>query len=298
MTNLEIEAFQAIMHYGNISTAAEFLFISQPALSMRIRNLENELGCELFIRRRGIRNIELTEAGKRFVPLAERWHSFWSDIQMLPVSQGIIPFRVSSLNSISCALLPKVLSNFIKIDPDISLQTEDLASLSAYDAIESRLIDFALVVDKRYSIQAINNPLFTEPLFFVCNKESALPDIVAPSALDTHNELYCPWFLEFEQWHRLWFGRDAKPQIQIQILHLLLYFLQTPDAWSIVPASLYEMLRPLPYITKKSMTVEIPNRTISYLTPEGSKSHHLETFLDCLYQELKQAENNGILKLC
>lgn len=297
MTNYEIEAFQAIMNYGSISKAAEYLYISQPALSLRIRNLENELGCELFIRRKGIRNIELTDAGKRFVQLADRWNSFWTEVHTLPTSQGIAPFRVSSLNSISCALLPHVFSSFIKTHPDISLQTEDLASLASFDAIESKLIDFALIVDKRYSIQAISKPLFTEPLYLICNADSKLPDIVAPSDLDPHHELYSPWFLEFEQWHRLWFGRDAKPHIQVQILHLLRYFLQTPNAWSIVPASLYEMLRPLPNIVQKPMTIEIPNRTTSYLIPEGPKSLHTESFLKCLYEELALAEKRGVLTL-
>ena len=73
MTDFEIMAFQAIMKYGNMTKAAESLFISQPALSTRLVGLENELGCRLFLRRRGVKNIELTEKGKQFIALAERW---------------------------------------------------------------------------------------------------------------------------------------------------------------------------------------------------------------------------------
>ena len=44
LTDFEIMAFQAIMKYGNMTKAAESLFISQPALSTRNVGLENELG--------------------------------------------------------------------------------------------------------------------------------------------------------------------------------------------------------------------------------------------------------------
>lgn len=60
LTQLEIEAFLNIVKYGSITKAAEVLYISQPALSRRIKSLENELQYELFIRQKGIRNIILT----------------------------------------------------------------------------------------------------------------------------------------------------------------------------------------------------------------------------------------------
>ena len=54
----------AIYKTGSFSKAAEQLFISQPALSIAVRKLEDELGQKLFFRTTG--TVELTEAGKAF----------------------------------------------------------------------------------------------------------------------------------------------------------------------------------------------------------------------------------------
>ena len=73
MTKLEVEAFLMIVKTGSISAAAQSLFVTQPALTRRVQALEEEIGYKLFERRRGIRNIELTEAGKAFVGVARHW---------------------------------------------------------------------------------------------------------------------------------------------------------------------------------------------------------------------------------
>ena len=61
MTLLEIEAFLAVVKYSNLSTAAQNLFITQPALTRRIQIMEQELGYPLFIRRKGQREAQLTD---------------------------------------------------------------------------------------------------------------------------------------------------------------------------------------------------------------------------------------------
>lgn len=53
--------FWTIAEEGTVSKAAEALHITQPTLSRQIKELEEELGTELFIR--GRRQIQLTEAG-------------------------------------------------------------------------------------------------------------------------------------------------------------------------------------------------------------------------------------------
>ncbi|MEK6290867.1 MAG: LysR family transcriptional regulator, partial [Paraburkholderia tropica] len=53
--------FCAVIEQGNVSKAARFLNIAQPALSKRLSELEEEIGALLFLR--GIRHIEATPAG-------------------------------------------------------------------------------------------------------------------------------------------------------------------------------------------------------------------------------------------
>ena len=64
--NIFVEAAQA----RNFSLAARRLYLSQPAVSVHIGNLEKQLGIELF-HRKG-RSIQLSEAGRTLLPLAQQ----------------------------------------------------------------------------------------------------------------------------------------------------------------------------------------------------------------------------------
>ena len=63
MNNTDMETFWAVLEHGTLTAAAEALFITQPTLTNRIQALEAEVGAQLFRRGKGIRHIELTEAG-------------------------------------------------------------------------------------------------------------------------------------------------------------------------------------------------------------------------------------------
>src|SRR3954465_952024 len=70
MTLQQLEYFLAAMSAGPFSAAAQSLHMAQPSLSEQIRRLEAELGVALFARVG--RGLELTEAGRRLRPQAER----------------------------------------------------------------------------------------------------------------------------------------------------------------------------------------------------------------------------------
>lgn len=72
MNYTDIQTFLAIVSSPSLSKAAESLYISQPALSHRLGALEKELGTELIARQKGVRSIELTDAGMRFIPIAKK----------------------------------------------------------------------------------------------------------------------------------------------------------------------------------------------------------------------------------
>ncbi|HEY3070821.1 MAG TPA: LysR family transcriptional regulator, partial [Gaiellaceae bacterium] len=66
----QIAAFVETARRRSVSRAADALFISQPALTARLKGLEADLGAELFIRTpRGMR---LTDSGEAFLPYAVR----------------------------------------------------------------------------------------------------------------------------------------------------------------------------------------------------------------------------------
>ena len=83
MNLAEVETFLMIVKTKNITKTAENLFLSQPTVSHRLKNLEEELQIRLITRKKGYKSIELTEKGEEFIPIAERWISLWREMQML-----------------------------------------------------------------------------------------------------------------------------------------------------------------------------------------------------------------------
>lgn len=78
-----LKTFPEVSRTRHFGRAAEALYLTQSAVSFRIRQLENQLGVNLFTRHRN--NIRLTTAGEKLLPYAEtlmntagcarRWHT-------------------------------------------------------------------------------------------------------------------------------------------------------------------------------------------------------------------------------
>ena len=70
-----LKTFLEVSRTRHFGRAAEALYLTQSAVSFRIRQLENQLGVNLFTRHRN--NIRLTTAGERLLPYAENLMSTW-----------------------------------------------------------------------------------------------------------------------------------------------------------------------------------------------------------------------------
>src|SRR3954452_20379998 len=66
----QLEALVQVVRRGSVTGAAQALYVTQPALTARLNALERDVGTRLLVRRRG--GVRLTEAGRAFLPYAER----------------------------------------------------------------------------------------------------------------------------------------------------------------------------------------------------------------------------------
>ena len=160
MTEREIEAFLTIVRTGSISAAAEVLYVTQPALSRRIRALEQELGYQLFIRKKGLRNVGLTAEGKAFISLAERWKTVWNESRALKDMDRSGVFHIGSVGSVGTYLMPMVLERFMEKNPDCSLNFHQCHSFEGYKYVEDGSLDLALVSDDMFSQEVLTVPAF------------------------------------------------------------------------------------------------------------------------------------------
>lgn len=258
MTQQEIDAFLAIAEQGSVTGAAEALFLTQSTLSNRLRVLERELGIELFRRGRGQRRIELTEAGERFIPLAEKWRLLWRETASFSTQQRLDFVSISSVNTY---IMPQVLKHLGDLSR-ISLCTYH--TLEAYTQVENGQAEVALVPSIRYSRYVEATHIFTEPYSLICDRDSALSQPVHPSQLQPDRELLVNWHLGFMQWHHFWFGLTSSPVLYTDDMQVMQQFLGRKGLWAVMPQSAaHYAVRHLP--VKRLALAEPPEGRTMYL---------------------------------
>jgi len=128
MTHTGIECFLAICRHKTGSAAAQSLYITQPSLSARLKVLEQEVGVQLFYRRKGSREMVLTSAGQEFYQLAVQYEELVEKMHKLGQPEHTT-LRIACFNSLGTYLLPAVYRLFLQSNPGISLQMQDMESL-------------------------------------------------------------------------------------------------------------------------------------------------------------------------
>ncbi len=141
--------FVAVAEEENISRAAARLNISQPPLSRQIRDLEEELGVELF--RRTAKSLRLTEAGKVFLDEAR------SVLLRVDVAVGVVQaagrrkvaeIHVGYAPSPTGDFLSGVLNGFEKVQPDTRVRLHDMTSAEMLLALREKKIQAGLLVEQ------------------------------------------------------------------------------------------------------------------------------------------------------
>src|SRR5246500_5254855 len=109
----QVETFLAVATFGGFHRAAEALRVSQPAVSSRIKALEDSLGVSLFVRSRN--SLTLSGAGRLLRPYAEQLLKTAAVArqalnQLQPGND--MPLQIAAGLSISVYFLPDVLEKF------------------------------------------------------------------------------------------------------------------------------------------------------------------------------------------
>lgn len=139
---LQLEGFLEVARRGSVSRAAEALFITQPTLTARLHGLERELGTKLFLRTpRGMR---LTDAGRAWVPFAERAMRALAEgrdalEQVKTASAGHL--IIGSALAVSTYILPDLLERFVAAHPRVEVavrtgHSEDVVEMVLRDEVQ------------------------------------------------------------------------------------------------------------------------------------------------------------------
>lgn len=284
MTQTGIECFLAICRYKTITRAAEMLYITQSSLSVRLKNLETELGGALFFRNKGSREMTLTAAGKEFYELAEQYEALLR--KMKTVCRGEkTALQVSCFNSLGTYLLPAVSGLFLQSAPQISLQMQDMEMTAATQSILEGETDLAFVAGHISDSRLRQFPAFSEPMVLVHAAGSYPQTPVKLSDLPAGEEVFVQWSHEFSGWHQKVLGY-SQPRLCVSMMAQLRQFLEREGRWAIVPVSVARGLAAECRIRQSPTDLPLPRREISCLVSAQRPVPDLDVFLDCLRQVL------------
>jgi len=178
MTNLNLrhlEAFAGIAKAGNFTRAARILHVSQPALTVQIRELEQTLGVRLLDR--NTRRVKLTRIGEQLSPVVRRILAEIEGVvhhahEMAAGIRGTV--SVAAIPSVCAAILPRIVAAFRLRNPGIAVALKDVTSQRVLAMVKNEEVDFGIgsFADGDSAIET--TPLFTDRMRVVVTRESPL----------------------------------------------------------------------------------------------------------------------------
>lgn len=142
----QLHIFYTVATKGSFSAAAQALHLSQPAVTMQIQSLEEYFGTKLF--HRSTKKVELSEAGKALLPHAEKSISLMREAgrAMSRYTHSLAGKLVLGASfTFGEFILPKVLGEFGKEYPHISISMHVMNTKQILDDVLSHQLTFGLV---------------------------------------------------------------------------------------------------------------------------------------------------------
>ncbi len=157
VTLRQIRAFLAVAHLKSFTRAASVLRLSQPALTVQIRNLETALGVKLLDRTS--RSVEITRLGRELLPTLQRTvrdlEAAMTNIHEVGTGRrGII--RVGALPSFAASYLPTVILKLRRTNPALAFVVRDAIASRVNAMVRAEEVDLGItggeITDPRFEV--------------------------------------------------------------------------------------------------------------------------------------------------
>jgi LysR family carnitine catabolism transcriptional activator len=167
----QLRAFVTVVDSGNFAEACVLLHLSQPALSIAIKNLEEGIGGKLLIR--STKTSVLTPEGKEFYPTAKLllndWDNAFNDLSdLFSLKRGKL--ELAAMPSFGSSLLPGYIRLFREKHPNINIKVHDVIAEDTIAMVRAERVELAVTFDPGDCDDLTFYPLFSD------NFIVALPD--------------------------------------------------------------------------------------------------------------------------
>jgi DNA-binding transcriptional LysR family regulator len=142
----QVRSFLTVARVKSFTGAASLLNVTQPALTMQIRRLEEGLGVTLFDR--DTRSVELTRVARDLLPAFERTlqdfdAALGSARDIATQARGIV--RLAALPSVAAGVLPDAILRFREKRPNVMFDLRDVIAGQVLTLVQSEQVDFGVM---------------------------------------------------------------------------------------------------------------------------------------------------------
>jgi LysR family transcriptional regulator, hydrogen peroxide-inducible genes activator len=168
VTMRQLRYFDALARHGHFGRAAEACSISQPALSMQIKEMEEALGGLLL--ERSARQVALTRFGEE---LAERVRDILRSVDELGdfarASRDRLAgrLRIGMIPTIAPYLLPRIIGNLTRMHPELDIQVRETLTPRLIEELDAGRLDTAILALPTSEPSLTEVALFTESFLLV-----------------------------------------------------------------------------------------------------------------------------------
>ena len=219
-------------HFGK---AADNLYLTQAAVSSRVKQLEGLIGTPLFSRLRN--NIQLTPAGEKLTKHAEeillKWDSARLDIARH--ADGKARMVIGASAGLWSLLLQKCLDFIYRNTPDHMLKTE----IDTDTALFKKLLDNQVDIVFCYEKPRVNNLVYSEFMSFELSLVTTMPTTDFNELLNDRY-IHVNWGKNFQLWHVENLGEMPPPIIETSLADIALEFILKNSGSAFLPFELLQ----------------------------------------------------------
>lgn len=164
-----LEIFRAVAVEGSVSKAASRLNRVQSNISTRLKQLEDQLGKPLFLRRN--RGLTLTADGQLLLSYTERLLELSREAgEALRQGKPAGTFRIGTMESTAAARLPEILSQYQELHPEVRIELQTGVAAALIDGLLAYDYEAVFVAEPVAFERIVTQPVFEERLILIAPK--------------------------------------------------------------------------------------------------------------------------------
>ncbi|MCR8721503.1 LysR family transcriptional regulator [Pseudomonas syringae] len=173
----QLRAFLAVAQHLSFAQAGERLNLSQPALSLTIKGLEEDLGGQLLTRT--TRSVGLTPEGETLLPLARQLLADWDNTEELLRQRFTLQMgrvSIAAMPSFAGNLLPVALKVFRGRYPRVNVAVHDVINEQVLEMVRHRRVELGIGFEPESSSALLFIPFYTDRFVAVVARDSPLAE--------------------------------------------------------------------------------------------------------------------------